>query len=160
MAFLGKNFHWFIGVVEDRFDPLKVGRLRVRCLGIHTGDKLTLPTADLPWASVLLPTTSAGISGLGQSPSFIVEGSWVWGYFRDGNDLLQELVVIGTLPGRPSELGNPDKGFYDPNRRDPINEDKPDYKISVYPKEMAEPDTNRLAVNNPDKEHSTLTGKS
>ena len=76
MAFLGKNFHWFIGVVEDRFDPLKVGRLRVRCLGIHTDDKLTLPTVDLPWASVILPTTSAGISGLGQSPSFIVEGAW------------------------------------------------------------------------------------
>ena len=160
MAFLGiSEFKWFVGVVEDRHDPEKLGRLRVRCLGIHTGDKTKIATADLPWASVSLPTTASGISGLGQSPSFIVEGSWVWGYFRDGNDLLQELVVIGTLPGRPSELGNPDKGFYDPNRRDPINEDKPDYKISVYPKEMAEPDTNRLAVNNPDKEHSTLTAR-
>ena len=160
MAFLGiSEFKWFVGVVEDRHDPEKLGRLRVRCLGIHTGDKTKIATADLPWASVSLPTTASGISGLGQSPSFIVEGSWVWGYFRDGNDLLQELVVIGTLPGRPSELGNPDKGFYDPNRRDPINEDKPDYKISVYPKEMAETDTNRLAVNNPDKEHSTLTAR-
>ena len=160
MAFLGiSEFKHFVGVVEDRFDPEKLGRLRVRCLGIHTSDKNKIATADLPWASVMLPTTASGISGLGQSPSFIVEGSWVWGYFRDGNDLLQELVVIGTLPGRPSELGNPDKGFYDPNRRDPINEDKPDYKISVYPKEMAEPDTNRLAVNNPDKEHSTLTAR-
>ena len=49
MAFLGKNFHWFIGVVEDRFDPLKGWRLRVRCLGIHTDDKLTLPTVRLAW---------------------------------------------------------------------------------------------------------------
>ena len=91
------------------------GRLRVRCLGVHTGDKLALPTADLPWASVTLPTTASGISGLGQSPSFIVEGSWVWGYFRDGSGLMQEMVIVGTLPGMPKELGNTKKGFYDPN---------------------------------------------
>src|SRR5210317_333600 len=144
MAFLGKNFHWFVGVVEDRHDPEKVGRLRVRCLGIHKSDKLQLPTADLPWASCVLPTTSAGISGLGQSPSFIVEGAWVWGYFRDGE---QEPVVIGTLPGKPSELGNPNSGFYDPNRRSD-DEDEVDYDLSVYPRNIDEPDTNRLAVNN------------
>ena len=101
MAFLGQNFHWFLGVVEDRHDPLKTGRLRVRCLGIHTGDKLTLPTADLPWASCVLPTTAAGISGLGQSPSFIVEGAWVWGYFRDESK--QAPIILGTLPGQPAE---------------------------------------------------------
>ena len=73
MAFLGiSEFKWFVGVVEDRHDPQKLGRLRVRALGIHTSDKSKIATADLPWASVLLPTTSAGISGLGQSPSFIV----------------------------------------------------------------------------------------
>ena len=155
MAFLGNNFQWFVGVVEDRMDPEYLGRLRVRCLGLHTSNKDAIATADLPWASVSLPTTASGISGLGQSPSFIVEGSWVWGYFRD--DLMQEMVIVGTLPGKPNELGNPDSGFYDPNRRDPINEDKPEYKQSVYPKNINEPDTNRLAVNNPELEHSTLT---
>src|SRR5210317_2288328 len=154
MAFLGKNFHWFVGVVEDRHDPEKVGRLRVRCLGIHKSDKLQLPTADLPCASVLLPTTSAGISGLGQSPSFIVEGAWVWGYFRDGDGLMQEMVIVGTLPGKPAELGNTDSGFYDPNFR--LDKDGQPTNISVYPKEMAEPDTNRLAVNDTTKENSNL----
>ena len=153
MAFLGNYFQWFVGVVEDRHDPEKLGRLRVRCLGIHTANKGAIATADLPWASVALPTTSSGISGLGTSPSFIVEGSWVWGYYRD--DLMQELVVVGTLPGKPAELGDPDKGFYDPNRRSD-DETKKDYKISVYPKNL-EVDTNRLAVNNPALEHSTLT---
>ena len=33
---------WFIGVVEDIFDPNKVGRVRVRCLGYHTEDKNAL----------------------------------------------------------------------------------------------------------------------
>ncbi len=153
MAFLGNNFNWFVGVVEDRHDPEMTGRLRVRCLGVHTGDKLTLPTADLPWASVTLPTTASGISGLGQSPSFIVEGSWVWGYFRDESK--QEPVILGTMPGKPAELGNTEAGFYDPNSR--LDADGQPTNISVYPKEMGEPDTNRLAVNNADKEHSTFT---
>ena len=155
MAFLGNNFNWFVGVVEDRHDPEMTGRLRVRCLGVHTGDKLTLPTADLPWASVTLPTTASGISGLGQSPSFIVEGSWVWGYFRDGSK--QEPVVLGTMPGKPAELGNTEAGFYDPNFR--LDADGQPTTISVYPKEMGEPDTNRLAVNNTEKEHTSLTSR-
>ena len=38
--FMGKDgFLWFIGVVEDRMDPKRLGRLRVRCLGHHTEDK-------------------------------------------------------------------------------------------------------------------------
>ena len=158
MAFLGiSEFKHFVGVVEDRFDPEKLGRLRVRVLGVHTSNKNKIATADLPWASVVLPTTSSGISGLGQSPSFIVEGAWVWGYFRDGSGLMQEMVIVGTLPGRPAELGNTDSGFYDPNFR--LDKDGQPTNISVYPKEMAEPDTNRLAVNNPDKEHTSLTSR-
>ena len=155
MAFLGiSEFKWFVGVVEDRHDPQKLGRLRVRCLGIHTSDKTKISTADLPWASVSLPTTASGISGLGQSPSFIVEGSWVWGYFRDGSDLLQELVIVGTLPGKPSELGKTASGFYDPNSR--LDADGQPTGVSVYPENKDEPDTNRLAVNDPDKKHISL----
>ena len=158
MAFLGiSEFKHFVGVVEDRHDPEKLGRLRVRCLGIHTSDKNKIASSDLPWASVLLPTTSAGISGLGQSPSFIVEGAWVWGYFRDGNGLMQEMVIVGTLPGRPAELGKTASGFYDPNSR--LDENGEPTGVSVYPKEFAEPDTNRLAVNNLEKEHSSLTAR-
>ena len=131
--FLGRNgFIWFNGVVEDRQDPQYLGRVRVRCIGFHTQSKTMLPTADLPWASVILPVSSAGISGLGTSPSRLVEGSWVFGYFRDGTTC-QEPLVIGSLPGRPSELANTSKGFYDPN--------------GIYPKYKDEVDINRLAVN-------------
>ena len=131
--FLGYNgFIWFVGVVEARNDPTFTGRLKVRALGHHTGNKDILPTADLPWASVMLPVTAAGITGLGQSPSGLVEGSWVLGYFRDG-DARQEPIVMGSLPGRPSELADTTKGFYDPN--------------GVYPKYKDESDVNRLAVN-------------
>ncbi len=77
--FLGQDgFIWFIGVVEDRLDPQYMGRVRIRCLGIHTENKEDLPTADLPWAMPLLPITSSGISGIGQTPTGLVEGSWVF----------------------------------------------------------------------------------
>ena len=140
--YLGKNnFVWFNGVVEDRQDPQKLGRLRVRCVGIHTQDKDILPTSDLPWSQLIHPITSSGISGLGSSPGFIVEGTWVFGYFRDGY-AMQEPMVIGTLPGKPSELSDSTKGFYDPN--------------GVYPKYKDEVDTNRLAVNDTSQPHLFL----
>ena len=140
--FLGKNnFIWFNGVVEDRNDPQKLGRLRVRCVGIHTDNKDELPTADLPWSQLIHPITSSGISGLGSSPGFIVEGSWVFGYFRDGY-AMQEPMVIGTLPGKPAELAETSKGFYDPN--------------GTYPKYKDEVDTNRLAINSADQPHLGL----
>ena len=144
--FMGKNgFIWFVGVVEDRADPKSLGRLRVRCLGYHTEDLQKLPTADLPWAHVMNPITSATVSGLGQSPLGAVEGSWVVGFFQDGADA-QMPIILGTLPGIPSEL--PDtgskKGFMDT-----IN--------GVYPKYKEETDVNRLAVNDDDLPHSTLT---
>ena len=38
--FMGMDgFIWFTGVVEDRDDPSKLGRVRVRCVGHHTDDK-------------------------------------------------------------------------------------------------------------------------
>ena len=37
------GFVWFTGVVEDRNDPTKLGRVRVRCVGYHTDDKVKYP---------------------------------------------------------------------------------------------------------------------
>ena len=143
--FMGKNgFQWFVGVVEDRQDPKTLGRLRVRCLGYHTEDLIKLPTADLPWAHVMNPITSATVSGLGQTPLGAVEGSWVVGFFQDGSDA-QQPIIIGTLPGVPSTLPDTDskKGF-----QDAVN--------GVYPK-YTETDVNRLAVGDDDNPHSSLT---
>jgi hypothetical protein len=144
--FMGKaGFQWFVGVVEDRSDPKTLGRLRVRCLGYHTEGLDKLPTADLPWAHVMNPITSATVSGLGQSPLGAVEGTWVVGFFQDGSDA-QQPIIIGTLPGVPSEL--PDtgskKGFMDT-----IN--------GAYPKYKDETDVNRLSVNDENLPHSSLT---
>ena len=77
------GFAWFVGVVEDRNDPEQLGRVRVRCLGWHTEDLSALPTAELPWAHVMHPVTDPSMHGMGTTPSFLLEGGWVVGFFRD-----------------------------------------------------------------------------
>jgi hypothetical protein len=161
------GFLWFSGVVEDRQDPLKTGRLRVRILGHHTENKNILPTADLPWALCVLPITASGISGIGTSATGLLEGSWVFGFFRDGT-YRQEPIILGSLPGRPIQYGRPDKGFADPNIRPNKTlrdgeivdkENDTDIPVSVYPRNINEPDVNRLAVNDPIKPHSSLAAR-
>ena len=92
------GFNWFIGVVEDRADPEYASRVKVRCLGYHTADIQKIPTEDLPWASVMMPVTAGANSGIGVSPHFLLEGTWVVGFFRD--PAKQEPVIIGALPGK------------------------------------------------------------
>ena len=157
--FMGQDgFTWFIGVVEDRNDPKKAGRVRVRCLGYHNADTQKIPIEDLPWASVMMPVTAGANSGVGMSPHFRIEGTWVVGFFRD--PAKQEPVIMGALPGvntsettdftiaASSEVGGYSNktstsappaattttgGFKDPNSK---------YPTSLY---IDKPDTNLLA---------------
>ena len=126
------NFIHFQGVVEDRNDPLNIGRVRVRCFGIHTDDKSLIPTDQLPWAQPVMPFNSASISGVGVSPTGPVEGTWVFGLFLDGSEQ-QQPVILGTLVGIPKEKVPSSSGFSDP--------------LGIYPKEkyMKQSDVNKLA---------------
>jgi uncharacterized protein YcbK (DUF882 family) len=134
------GFVWFVGVVEDRNDPSKLGRVRVRCLGYHTADKTLIPTEDLPWAHVMHPVTDPSMQGMGNTPSFLVEGSWVMGFFMDA-DMKQQPMIMGSLPGVQDIAGDSTKGFYDPNSIYPQN---PNTKSGH---DLNESDTNRLARN-------------
>ncbi len=95
-----QTFHY--GVVEDRNDPLKLGRYRVRVAGIHTSDKVSLPTEHLPWAVSVQPTTSAGVSGVGSNPGLVC-GSWVLVVFT--SDDLQIPIILGSIAGIPAKPG-------------------------------------------------------
>jgi hypothetical protein len=95
---------WFTAVVEDVSDPTNSGRVRVRCLGFHNGDKAELPTEDLPWATCLLPVTSASILGIGISATGLVPGSWVFGFFRDGAEM-QDPVVLSSIASSSDVVG-------------------------------------------------------
>ena len=121
--FQGKDgYIWWNGVVEDRKDPLMIGRCRVRILGWHTADKAELPTEDLPWAQVVMPITSASQTGVGHTPVGPVEGTWVMGFYRDG-ELAQEPVMVGTLPGIPADYAKQNTGFND-SRLDVVDVDR------------------------------------
>ena len=108
--FFGMNMVFFFGVIEDRNDPLKMGRVRVRCFSWHTNDKTKLPTDALPWAQCMQPVTSAALSGIGRSATGLVEGSWVVGFFLDG-ETAQKPMVMGSIAGIPTELPDKSLGF-------------------------------------------------
>ena len=95
------QFYWWFGVVEDRNDPLRMGRCRVRILGYHVDDTEILPTEDLPWAMPVMPANSASSSGVGWSPTGAVEGSWVVGFFADGPSMQHPMFwgTVGAVPG-------------------------------------------------------------
>jgi len=169
--FMGLDgFIWFTGVVEDRNDPDALGRVRVRCLGFHTEDLNDIPTKDLPWATVMHPTTDPSMQGLGNSPSFLVEGSWVVGFFSDAKEK-QQPIIIGSLPGIPENAPDFKKGFSDP--RSPYTEqldyagtpsygpypvDGEDYEMTSG-HELGESDTSRLAQGEDSETHGSLVSR-
>jgi len=93
-----EGFRWFIGFVEDRNDPLKQGRIKVRALNVH-GNNVETPTKDLPWANILMPGYSSSLKQVGVSATGIQVGSTVFGFFMDGNETMLP-VIIGVLPGK------------------------------------------------------------
>jgi len=159
--FMGQDgFIWFVGVVEDREDPERIGRVRVRCLGFHTEDLNSLPTDDLPWAHVMHPVTDPSMQGMGSTPSFLVEGSWVVGFFRDAQEK-QQPVIIGSLPGTPSNSPDPRYGFNDPRGKvtyGPYPVDG-DIETMLSGHRVGEPDTNRLAQGKTSETHNSLINR-
>ena len=119
------GFFWWMGVVEDRDDPLFLGRCRVRIFGYHIDNKDLMPTRDLPWAIPLQPVTSAATSGVGGSPIGPVAGTWVMGFFADGKDC-QQPVIMGTMAGFrvPTEActaNNAQEDLYAPDTQRDVN---------------------------------------
>jgi len=151
--FMGMDgFVWFTGVVEDRNDPSKLGRVKVRCLGLHTESLVDIPTKDLPWAHIMQSTNNPSMQGLGNTPSFLVEGTWVVGFFLDAVERQQPLIM-GTLPGVPQAVADKTKGFNDPNGTYPSE------KITHSDHAIQESDVNRLARNDTDKSHAVVSAK-
>lgn len=95
-----EGFRWFVGVVEDREDPLKLGRLRVRIYNVHSPKQTRVPTDTLPWASVMMPVSGANYNKIGQAPVGIQIGTTVIGFFMDGDDG-NTPVIMGSLAGIP-----------------------------------------------------------
>jgi len=95
------GFYWFVGVVEDNTtDTMKLGGVKVRAFGIHED----LATERLPDAIVMMPTTSGGVKGIGDTPGLLA-GSFVFGFFMDGA-AKKYPMILGTIPYLPGEDEN------------------------------------------------------
>ena len=94
-----KNPLWFIGVVENRNDPRKEGRVQVRAFGVH-GTNREVETVDLPWAMCI-----AG----NYDPNYPIPplNSWVFGFFLDGRDA-QQPMILGLIPTQMTSLVDPE----------------------------------------------------
>jgi len=117
--FIGRDsFRWWIGQIA----PIEAHRSQVRgsgwstrfktrILGYHPFSKEDLPDDDLPWASVLLPTTAgSGGANFARSPR-IRPGDVVVGFFLDGDNA--QIPVIFGLYGRTKSVSQdaPSIGF-------------------------------------------------
>ena len=141
-TFMGRQgLVWWEGVVEDVNDPEYLGRVRVRIFGVHTKDKSKIPTEKLPWVSPIMPINSASAGGLGTSPTGVITGSRVVGFFRDGQNL-QDPIIFGTVPGKPISAANTTEGLNDPSGTYPP-EATPPWKGGS---DLGESDVNRLAT--------------
>jgi len=154
--FLGlEGFVWFIGVVENRQDPLYLGRCQVRIFGWHTDDLTQIPSADLPWAQPMMATNASNTTN---APK---EGDMVIGFFTDGESG-QMPVYLGVLPGIPANAAT-HKGFNDLRQKDQLDNApvKPLSRVlnstngvlmkteskTPYPRNVDVPTTSPLAIN-------------
>ena len=127
--FLGRDgFIWWIGQIVDQTQwagnlggsPTKTTedqrgfgfRYKVRIMGYHTAAPTDLPDEQLPWASVMIPVT-AGVSGGAISTPNLRQGDFVQGYFLDGEDAQQPVImgVIGYNQYTAVMKNIPDTGF-------------------------------------------------
>lgn len=151
------GFVWFIGIIENRNDPLKTGRCQVRIYGWHTDNKSLQPTESLIWAHPILPLNNAEVV----PPK---EGTMVMGFFMDGEGG-QHPVMMGQIPGIPDTQPNPNKGFSDPRTNEQLhNAPRPPENVTYptdgtgakitervsapkYPEYLNEPTNSRIARN-------------
>lgn len=90
----GQNVQSWIGVVVNVMDPQYSGRVQIRVFGRHD-DTVNIPDADLPWAQVIQPVTSAARGRMGTAPVGLVVGSRVIGNWLDSDR--QYPLVMGSV---------------------------------------------------------------
>jgi predicted chitinase len=140
---------FYTGIVENRQDPLQLGRCQVRIVGLHTHDKVQLPTQELPWAMPVQPIGSAAMNGIGFTPVGPVEGTTVVIMFADQEQ--QQPIILGTvggIPQTPVAITDDDSGEINTNTK--IR----DIKLRTIPGPVS---GNQLTFYDPENGNTNLT---
>jgi hypothetical protein len=111
------------GVIEDRNDPEKLGRCKIRILGVHSESKNKdningIPTDELPWAEPALSLIEGSVSGFGLW-CVPLQGSHVFVFFENGN--ITQPRYFASVPGLPVKASDSIKGFNDPDGYYPLS---------------------------------------
>ena len=93
-----KKINSDLSISSGPIDETKSNRVKVRVIGYHSSKHEELPVEDLPWAQVMMPATFPQMNGHGSSHQLSL-GSWVIGFFFDGMNCQQPIVlgVIGDI---------------------------------------------------------------
>jgi hypothetical protein len=134
--FIGQSW---IGVVENTEDPLKQGRVKVRIFGHHTEDLILLPTAALPWCTLMTGPNAAGSFNVPEA------GAYVTGYFADGQST-QDPYIAAILPGIQAAAPDTSIGFspqplFPNSAATEAEKAKPVLPPNIQEKKIGEPDT-------------------
>lgn len=108
--FVGRDgFRWWVGQIppeDSQTDQINKdgwgNRVKVRIMGYHPFDDADLTNDDLPWAQILLPTTSGSGAANQAINAKVQPGDTVMGFFLDGDN--GQLPVIMGVFGRTSEV--------------------------------------------------------
>ena len=98
------GFPWWIGQVEGTVDDDKNNkggyRYKVRIVGDHPGSKDLLPTAALPWATVMMPVNVPFMPGnIAGACAQLIEGCYVIGFYIDEDK--QKPIILGSIGQTP-----------------------------------------------------------
>lgn len=88
--FYGDNLRWWVGQVLQQHPSQNMVRVKIH--GLHTS---AMTEMDHPWATIMIPSTEGGTSGIGRI-SQINKNAYVFGIFLDGKTS-QSPMVLGTL---------------------------------------------------------------
>jgi hypothetical protein len=98
-----EGLRWFVGIVADLKDPKYLGRVKVRV--INETDDEAISVDDLPWATPIIPITSASLNQVGTAPVGLLVGSHVFGFYLDGQEK-QLPMIWGTYAKIPDGTQN------------------------------------------------------
>ena len=107
--FIGQGFNWWIGQVaddsywRDNVSPAKLTdkqsvpgwgyRYKVRIFGLHDAGEGGIESKDLPWANIMYGVTDGAYTGNAGSTPKIQQGNMVYGFFLDGPEQDQPIIM-------------------------------------------------------------------